>query len=63
MIDDFILEAVWAMINEKTKQGITPLYITKVEFMNQVIRSLNQLYKDGKIEVGDTLNDKYIKIK
>ena len=69
MLKNIILE----IIADKKQRNIEPTHaLFKEVFDRATIESiaadeirngLNELYLDGEIEVGDTLNDKWIKIK
>ena len=69
-----ICEAIKYVQNQKKQKGIIPDYCMYLELANrlhsttkltetQITKSLNQMYSDGVIQVGKTLNDKYIKLK
>ena len=40
-----------------------PDHVLRIEFQNHLSAALNALYKEGRIKVGLTLNDKYITTK
>jgi hypothetical protein len=61
MIKDSVLSIVTELI-EKKKGKIEPEIITFSELIQSIKGSLNELYKEGKIKVGDTINDKYIEV-
>lgn len=45
---------------KKSETGRIPTYTIQMELKRHIAHTLNSLYKDGKIDVGDALNDKYI---
>ena len=69
MLKSIILE----ITSDKKARNIEPTHATYKEVYSiaiskglsvaEVRNGLNELYLSGEIEVGDTLNDKYIKIK
>ena len=69
MLKNIILE----IIADKKQRNIEPSHALFKEVFdratiegiaaNEIRNGLNELYLAGEIEVGDTLNDKYIKIK
>lgn len=46
----------------KTNSGVAPAHVLKIEIDTEVNKALNNLYKDGKIRIGRTLNDKWISV-
>jgi len=59
MIKDQVLLIVTELIESK-KDKIEPDIITFTELILGIKGALNELFKDGKIKVGETVNDKYI---
>ena len=69
MLKNIILK----VIAEKKARNIEPTHALFKDVLDratiegiaadEIINGLNELYLAGEIEVGDTLNDKYIKIK
>jgi len=61
---DGFKEAVFAELQrlEQAKHDAhrEPHHTMYIEFQKQVSKALNALYKDGRIQVGQCLNDKYI---
>lgn len=62
-----LLELIKQMEEERIEAKITPSHITYTSLLNrsgmkreELSSELNKLYKDGAIEVGKTINDKYI---
>lgn len=45
---------------KKRETGRIPTYTIQMELKRHIAHTLNSLHKDGKIDVGNTLNDKYI---
>ena len=48
------------MEQEREQEHKSPVFVLRIDFMRRVNDALNRLYKEGKIRVGETLNDKYI---
>jgi len=61
-IKDNVFEIVTELVMNK-RGKVVPDTITLVEFMKEIKNSLNELYNEGKINVGNTINDKYIRLK
>jgi hypothetical protein len=64
---DDILSIIQDITSAKQEAHTEPSYALEREILDKVIqdtkKELNNLYKEGKIEVGKTLNGKYIKLK
>lgn len=64
---DDILSIIQDITSAKQEAHTEPSYALEREILDKVIQDtkneLNNLYKEGKIEVGKTLNSKYIKLK
>jgi hypothetical protein len=62
-----ILSIIQDITSAKQEAHTEPSYALEREILDKVIqdtkKELNNLYKEGKIEVGKTLNNKYIKLK
>ncbi len=58
--DEAILAELQAMEQEREQENKSPVFVLRIDFMRRVNDALNRLYKEGKIRVGETLNDKYI---
>lgn len=62
-----VIDIIRASEEKKASLGIVPSYIMYRDLLREVEEDLkaelNELYKSGAIEVGPTLNDRYIKIK
>ena len=62
-----LIELIKKLQNEKERDKIHPTYTTFIELTKfagrDISGELNALYKAGKIIVGRTLNDKYVKAK
>ncbi len=58
--DEAILVELQAMEQEREQENKSPVFVLRIDFMRRVNDALNRLYKEGKIRVGETLNDKYI---
>ncbi len=65
MID--VLNIIREMQKEKEDKGITPSYVIDVDLFNrvnkEVKKTLNELYKEKKIGINQTINNKAIFIK
>ena len=61
-MDEHLLSIIKYLQTAKETAKIEPSHILSVELWNEIKNALNRLYKDGKIKVGNTINDKYIKI-
>lgn len=46
---------------DKKERNVRPTHTLRMDLYAIYRDALNELYKAGKIKVGDTLNDKYIK--
>lgn len=58
--DEAILAEIQAMEQEREQEHKSPVFVLRIDFIRRVNDALNRLYKEGKIRVGETLNDKYI---
>lgn len=58
--EEAIFAEIQAMEQEREQAHKSPVFVPRLDFMKRVSAALNSLYKQGKIRVGDTLNDKYI---
>lgn len=61
-MEEALLEVINRIVEVKRQSGVFPLNATSREVYDEVAKSLNSLYTQGKIEVGDTLNYKWIVI-
>lgn len=61
-MEDALLEVIRRIVEDKRKSDIFPDYALSKEVYEEVGRSLNNLYAQGKIKVGQTLNYKWIEI-
>lgn len=61
-----VLSKIISLKNEKINRKITPSHVLDVELYNAIIQDvkeeLNKLYKEGKITVFKTLNNKGIDV-
>lgn len=48
------------MEQEREQGKKHPAFVLRIDFIKRVNAALNRLYKEGRISVGDTLNDKYL---
>jgi len=64
-----IIEIINWIEADKKARNIFPTHATFREILKihgrreEAVKELNNLYVEGKIKVGDTVNDKYIRIK
>lgn len=61
-MEEALLQLVRDIQDRKREGHISPTHSLKQEVFTEVANALNNLYLAGKIEVGDTINDKYIKV-
>lgn len=61
-MDELVLQMLTMVSEEKKLAGIGPDHVTMSNLVDSIKQSLNHLYREKKIRVGDTLNDKYITI-
>ncbi len=63
---DYILSLINQMIEEKQNNNIFPTHVITNDLYKRIMENakntLNQLYKEDKIQVGKTVNDTYITI-
>ena len=64
---ELVLDAIRSITKAKEAQGIAPTYTLKKELDRKLAETLSncltELYKEGLINVGETINDKYIEMK
>lgn len=67
MTKEYILSKVKDLIDKKVEDKTSPYHCSFIELYHAIEKDLkkelNALYKENAIEVGETLNSKYIKIK
>ena len=61
-MEEALLEVISRIVETKKQSGVFPNYALSREVYEEVAKSLNSLYLQGKIKVGDTLNYKWIAI-
>lgn len=61
-MEEQLLILIQNIQDRKTASGIAPVHVLRSEIDKAVSASLNTLFTDGRIEVGNTSNDKWIKI-
>lgn len=61
-MEQALLELICRIVEEKKQSGAFPEYVLSKEVYDEVSKSLNSLYSQGKIKVGKTLNYKWIVI-
>lgn len=63
-MEDYILFLIKQMIEDKEQNNIFPTHVMTNDLYRKIIENtkntLNQLYKENKIQVGKTINDSYI---
>lgn len=57
-----LLQAISEIIADKKQRNIAPLHAMNYEVLDKVTKALNDLEKQGKINVGDTINHKWITV-
>jgi hypothetical protein len=57
-----LLNLIATIESRKRAEKIEPSHVTLLELHQFINNQLNELWKDGKIEVGKTINSKWIKI-
>lgn len=63
MMKDALLKKIEELVKEKEGAKKAPSNILWSDFMNMLRNDLKELHKEGKIHVGRTVNDWYIKLK
>lgn len=62
-----IKDEIFAIVEVKRAENKDPLHCLYSELQSEIVKrlksELNQLFRDGEIEVGETINDKWIKLK
>lgn len=62
-----IKDEIFAIVEVKRAKNKHPLHCLYSELQTEIVKrlnsELNQLFRDGEIEVGNTINDKWIKLK
>lgn len=61
--EEAVLNLLNDMEEEKKRRGIAPTHTISAELHLMLKSALNNLYRSGKINVGITLNGKYIEVK
>lgn len=61
-MEELLLEFLKKGTEERKANGTFPFNLSRMELNRKIDQSLNSLYKQGKIKVGDTINDKYIEV-
>lgn len=61
-MEESLLEVISRIVENKKQSGVFPTYALSREVYSEVAKTLNKLYSEGKIKVGNTLNDKWIEI-
>lgn len=58
-----VFREIQALEQARVEANRIPDYVLRIEFQNHLSAALNALYKEGRIKVGLTINDKYITTK
>lgn len=59
-MEEQLLILIQNIQDRKTASGIAPVHVLRSEIDKAISASLNAMYEDRKINVGRTLNDKWI---
>jgi hypothetical protein len=59
-MEEALLKTIAGIIEDKKARNIVPCHALSTEVHKAVNDALNNLYKQGKIDAGDTLNHKWI---
>lgn len=59
-MEDALLEVIREIVQEKQSARRIPTHATKMEIYEKVRQALNTLWAQGRIRVGNTINDKWI---
>jgi len=63
-MEDILIEIIRAIQNEKKQRGYAICHALKLEVYRvidgEVTMALKNLHEQGRIKIGDTINDKYI---
>lgn len=61
-MEEELLKLLQKMKQSKLNARVEPSYVLRIDLNKEINKSLNKLYSDGRISVGETLNDKWIDI-
>lgn len=61
-MEEVLLQAISEIIADKKQRNEAPLHALNTEVFEKVSQSLNSLYRQGKINVGETINHKWITV-
>ena len=61
-MDELLADTISELLDKKRESGIGPDHITLNEIVQELKKSLNRLVKAKVITVGETMNDKWIKM-
>lgn len=62
MMEEALLQAISEIIADRKQRNVAPLHAMNYEVLDKVTEALNNLEKQGKINVGETINHKWITI-
>lgn len=62
-VDEATLVIIGQAVERRISEGRAPFDPTLMDLNRCLKDSLNRLFRKGKIHVGDTINDKYIRLK
>ncbi len=60
MMEEALMQVISEIVQEKQSARKFPTYATKREVYEKVRQALNTLWAQGRIKVGDTINDRWI---
>ena len=60
MMEEALMQVINEIVQDKQSARKFPTYATKREVYDKVRKALNNLWAQGRIKVGDTINDKWI---
>lgn len=63
MIEEALITIIKGIVEKKRSQKLFPDYALKKEVFAEINNALNALYKQGRIDAGETVNDKWISLK
>lgn len=61
-MEESLLEFLKKGTEENKANGKFPINLARMELNRKIDKALNNLFKQGKVKVGETMNDKYIEV-
>ena len=61
-LEDALLEIIAEIQERKVQRRVEPALCTRMEVIVEMNEALNRLYTSKRIEVGHTINDRWIKV-